>query len=103
MTLMHHDGRSDHRARETHSGTARIEPSRTAAIQGFGRSTLTIMPIMAALVGMVALKTGVYLGHLTSTRLRAAELIDSAATKVATAIADEGQANAGDKAGKRYG
>jgi hypothetical protein len=61
------------------------------------------MPIMAALVGMVALKTGVYLGHLTSTRLRAAELIDSAATKVATAIADEGQANAGDKAGKRYG
>ena len=62
---------------------------------------------MAALVGIVALKTGVYLGRLTSTRLPAAALIDLVTTKVATEITDKGQAKAGDmagnEAGNRYG
>jgi hypothetical protein len=108
MTLLtHHDSRSDHQAREIHPGTARIEVSRTAVMQEFIRSALTIMLIMAALAGIVALKTEVYLRRLTSTRLPAAELIDSATTEVATAIVDQGQAKAGNMAGnntgKRYG
>ena len=82
--LMHHDGRS-------------------AAIRGAIRSVLTIGLIMAALAGIVALKTGIYLSRLTSARLPAAELIASARTKVATATADEGRAKAGDKAGDKAG
>jgi hypothetical protein len=84
ILLMHHDGRS-------------------AAIRRAIRSVLTIGLIMAALAGIVALKTGIYLGRLTSARLPVAVLIDSARTKVATAIADEGRAKAGDKAGDKAG
>ncbi|WP_167558931.1 hypothetical protein [Bradyrhizobium canariense] len=53
--------------------------------------------IMTALVGIIALKTEIYLARLTSPRLTSAELVDSAKTKVATAIADGGQAKAGQR------
>ncbi|SDT46861.1 hypothetical protein SAMN05444158_6271 [Bradyrhizobium canariense] len=101
MTLLiHHDARSDHRVRralETDPGKTRTEAARATAKRGVIRSAITMLLIMTALVGIIALKTEIYLARLTSPRLTSAELVDSAKTKVATAIADGGQAKAGQR------
>jgi hypothetical protein len=69
MTLLtHYHDRYDHLPRHARKAEPRRIPasaSREAAMRGFFRAAVTIMLGTAILAGIIALKTAIYLPHIT--------------------------------------
>ena len=67
MTLLtHYHDRYDHlprRARKAERRPVTASASREATMRGFFRAAVTIMLATAALAGIIALKTAIYLPH----------------------------------------